>query len=109
MCIRDRNTARELRELNVPLVEASLCASMPGSAIDAAESMLSGVCASYINYAAKIWDFACFALAIEEAGGFVSKPSGEAQSWDTIPMQSVFSANESIHNEVIKITKHFTQ
>ena len=109
MCQGMWNTPVQLRKLNIPLTESSLCTLMPGSAVDAASEMLRGTIAGYINLCGKIWDFAAFAVAVEEAGGVVSQSNGEPQRWDRIPMPTVFSANSRFHREVISITDQFSE
>ena len=97
------NTPEELREVNLPLSEASLCVLTSCAAIRAGLTLLSGVTTTYVNQAAKIWDFAAMALAIEEAGGLCSDLDGNALRWDGISMQAIFSANARIHQEVLSI------
>ena len=97
------NTEEEIRKVNVPLSCASLFALCPGSAVDAGFELLQGVCKVYLNYRGNIWDFAGLALAVEEAGGRVCAPNGQARSWNQIESPCLFTASAELQKEVIKL------
>lgn len=78
-----------------------LC-SASGSTVE----LLEGKTGAYINFSqpgqgAKIWDFAPGAVLIEEAGGVVTNAKGKKPDWNTIPMQMIFAANQSLLKEIL--------
>ena len=97
------NTEEEMRKVNVPLSCASLFALCPGSAVDAGFELIQGICKVYLNYRGNIWDFAGLAIAVEEAGGVVSAPSGKVRSWNQIESPCLFAAGVSLQKEVLNL------
>jgi fructose-1,6-bisphosphatase/inositol monophosphatase family enzyme len=73
-----------------------------GTAVGSAMEVLRGHAVLYINWrGAKIWDFAAAALAFEEAGGIVQTCTGEALSWDRVPMSVMLAANAAVAADAV--------
>lgn len=51
---------------------------------------------AYINFGAKIWDFAAPCVAIGEAGGILTDLNGDEIRWDSVPMRAVAGKKEAV-------------
>jgi len=57
----------------------------------------------YLNFRAKIWDFAAGAVAVQEIGGSVCNLNGEPLQWNQIDMTALFAHDQSLANEVVAL------
>ena len=68
--------------------------------------VLLGVTGAYLSRRiGKIWDFAAGAALIAGAGGIASSPSGAPLDWRSVPMDVLFSASSTIHDEILSRIK----
>lgn len=66
--------------------------------------LLRGICGAFVHLGGgKVWDHAAPVVAAQEAGGLVTGLAGEELSWHQLHLKTVYSHNQAMHREIMKI------
>lgn len=66
--------------------------------------LLSGITHAYLNVrGGKIWDFAAISLAVTEANGTATDPSGRALEWNAVQMSFMATAGPALLQQVLEL------
>ena len=72
------------------------------SAAASACELLTGATHAYLNIrGGKIWDFAAISVAVTEAGGTATDPSGRALAWDALQMSLMAASCPGVMDQLV--------
>lgn len=73
------------------------------SAAASAYELLTGITHAYLNVrGGKIWDFAAVSLAVTEANGTATDPSGRALEWNEVQMSFMATSGPAVMRQVLE-------
>lgn len=73
------------------------------SAAASAHELLTGITHAYLNVrGGKIWDFAAISLAVAEANGTATDPSGRALQWNAVQMSFMATSGPALMRQLLE-------